>query len=118
MMVVETWIVTIIVTLTGGSSGGDLGMISVLRILRLTRLTRLTRLMRAVPELLFMLKGMLEATRSVLWTLALLVALLYVFGITMCQLSADTKFGKKYFDGVAASMYTLLLDGTFLDGTG
>merc|ERR1712050_664512 len=115
MLVTETWVVTLIIQAMGGSSGLVLDKASILRLLRLMRLTRLTRLMRAVPELLFMMKGMLEATRSVACTLALLILILYVFGITLKQLSDGTPMGKRFFGTVPDAMYTLLFNATFLD---
>jgi len=115
LMITETWIMSLVVVVATEANGIGLEKVTILRLLRLVRLTRLTRLMRAVPELLFMLKGLLEATRSVACTLSLLLAILYVFGIIMRQLSEGTNMGKTYFHSVPAAMYTLLLNGTFLD---
>jgi len=39
----------------------------------------------------------------------------YVFAIAMTQLSIGTEFRETYFQGVALSMYTLFIHGTFLD---
>jgi len=81
-MVLETWIIPIMLS---GSGGGGLSNLSILRLLRLLRLSRMARLMRSVPELVTLIKGMAAAARSVISTLALLIILLYVFGIIFKQ---------------------------------
>mmetsp|Transcript_14044 Transcript_14044/g.31804 ORF Transcript_14044/g.31804 Transcript_14044/m.31804 type:complete len:808 (-) Transcript_14044:48-2471(-) len=118
MMVSETWIMTCITLVVGPNSGGGAGNTSVLRIarlLRLTRMARMARLLRAMPELMILIKGMLAASRSVVFTLLLLLILMYVFAIAMTQLLAESDIGAKSFPTVLASMYTLWLRGTLLD---
>mmetsp|Transcript_60736 Transcript_60736/g.144652 ORF Transcript_60736/g.144652 Transcript_60736/m.144652 type:complete len:826 (-) Transcript_60736:167-2644(-) len=118
MMVSETWIMTGITLLTGAGAGGGAGNTSVLRIarlLRLTRMARMARLLRAMPELMILIKGMLAASRSVVFTLLLLLILMYVFAIAMTQLLAEAKHSKDEFRTVLQSMYTLWLHGTLLD---
>merc|ERR1719253_712035 len=61
---------------------------------------------------------MVSACRSVFFTLCLLVLLLYIFGIAFRQITAETEVGEELFSGVAPSMYTLLIQGTFLDSVG
>merc|ERR1719174_116428 len=61
-MVVETWVLVIIEAIFGGEGGGLLSKFSTLRLLRLTRLTRL---MTSLPELLTLVRGMLNAARAV-----------------------------------------------------
>lgn len=118
LMVLETWVLTLVLVVTGVETSSGLGGSSVLRLVRLFRLTRMARmarLLRAVPELMILIKGIVTATRSVFFTLCLLVSVIYVFGIAFVQLTRDTYVGQKYFDTVALSMFTLLLRGTYLD---
>lgn len=72
-------------------------------------------MMRSLPELMIMIKGMVSAAASVSYMLGLLVIVTYIFAIAMTQLSIDTQFHEIYFKGVALSMYTLFVYGTFLD---
>jgi len=62
-----------------------------------------------------MIKGMVTAAASVSYTLGLLLIFTYVFAIAMTQLSIGTEFREQYFNGVALSMYSLIIYGTFLD---
>lgn len=122
LMIVETWIVTIVVAATGDTGESPLGNLSVLRLLRLLRLTRLVRLMRAMPELMVMLRGMASAFRSVLVTCVLLLAIVYVFSVALVQiLDVEDEDGKKSplaqekFKNVPGAMYTLIVDGILPD---
>jgi len=124
MMVLETWVMTAVMVVSHGVGGAGMGDASILRtarLLRLSRMCRMARLFRAMPELLILIKGMMAAMRSVFFTLCLLVIVLYVFGIALTQLvgvSVLNADGKPYFGTVPGSMYTLLLDGTLMDGVG
>lgn len=122
LMVIETWILTVTIALMDsgrhGSGLQNTSLLRLLRIMRLSRLSRMVRLLRAFPELLFMMKGLLAAARSVACTFALLVGVLYIFGIAFTQLSDGTIFGDKYFQTVLDSMYVLLMAGTLLDNVG
>jgi hypothetical protein len=68
-----------------------------------------------MPELMILIKGMLAASRSVFFTMCLLLILLYLFAIMMRQLTEGTPVGQQYFYSVPASMYKLLIEGVFLD---
>lgn len=106
-----------IITLTVAASGGgklDLPT-SILRLFRLARLSRLVRMLKSLPELLIMIKGMVKAAATVSYTLGLLIIFTYVFAIALTQLSVGTEFRERYFKGVALSMYSLIVYGTFLD---
>lgn len=74
----------------------------------------MARLLRAMPELLILLKGLKAATRSVLFTLTLLIIIIYVFGIAFTQLCGDTTCGDD-FGGVIASMHILLVQGALMN---
>lgn len=121
MMVLETWIMTIVLLIIGGSTSSGLGNASLLRLLRLMRLSRMARmarLLRAMPELLILIKGMIAATRSVIFTLALLLIIIYIFAVLMMQLTAKTDIGDQYFPSVLGAMNILALDGILYDGAG
>merc|ERR1719422_935950 len=110
MMVLETWVVTIIMLAqsgsgsSGGSGVGDASILRMARLLRLSRMARMVRLFRAMPELLILVKGMVAATRSVFFTLCLLGILLYIFGIAFRQLLEGSPTGDIYFQSVSGSM--------------
>jgi len=78
-------------------------------------MARMVRLLRAMPELMILVKGMAVATRSVFFTLCLLLIMIYVFGIAFTQLARDTPLQELYFPSVPDSMSTLLLRGTLPD---
>jgi len=119
MMAMETWVMSVVMLCIGGSSGtGDASILRVARLLRLSRLARMARLLRALPELMIMIRGMVAATRSVFFTLCLLIIVMYVFAIAFTQLCAETPMGEKYFPTVPSSMFTLLIYGTLLDNIG
>eukprot|EP00443_Scrippsiella_acuminata_P084631 CAMPEP_0115439764 /NCGR_PEP_ID=MMETSP0271-20121206/35944_1 /TAXON_ID=71861 /ORGANISM="Scrippsiella trochoidea, Strain CCMP3099" /LENGTH=628 /DNA_ID=CAMNT_0002865465 /DNA_START=73 /DNA_END=1956 /DNA_ORIENTATION=+ len=116
MMVMETWMLTVVMLLSGAGGGGGLGNASILRMARLARLSRMARmarLLKAMPELLILIKGIAAATRSVFFTLCLLGILLYIFAIAFTQLTVGTEV--RLFESVPASMYTLLVCGTLMD---
>jgi voltage-gated sodium channel len=112
-MILETWVIPIMSVVSGGSEGPPLGNLSILRLLRLLRLTRITRLMRAMPELLTLIKGMVNATRSVFSTLVLLIIATYVMAIVFTQqLRGELD---PMFSCMGMSMLTLFVNGTLLD---
>lgn len=97
---------------------GNASILRMARLLRLSRMARMARLLRAMPELLILIKGMVAAIRSVFFTLALLMLVLYVYAIAFVQLTGGTQVGFTYFNTVPEAMHTLLLDGAFMDGLG
>jgi len=115
MMVVETWVMTLITLLSTGGSSGGLGSLSVLRLLRLLRLTRMAKLMRAIPELLILIKALMSAARSVALTMILLTIIIYVFAIIFVQLLPESEAWREKFGTVPSAMFTLLLDGILPD---
>jgi voltage-gated sodium channel len=97
---------------------------STVRLLRLARLSRLVRMLRFLPELMIMIKGIWKAVNTVSYTLGLLLVITYVFAIMLTQLTMpkydDTEIHVSYihvtyFEGVAKSMYSLIIYATFLD---
>jgi len=116
LMVVETWVMYIILLISGGSKFVfKAGSLSVLRILRITRVVRLVRLLRALPELMILIKGLAAASRSVAWTMCLLVIIIYVFAVAFRILTRNDPIGAKYFPDLKTSMITLLLPGLLPD---
>jgi len=119
LMVGETWLLPLVLVIVGqqqldhGVKG--LTILRTVRMMRLTRLGRIARLLRAVPEVLTLLKGIVEAMRSVFFTLLLQFVLLYVFGVVFKIQSEEDEMLKQIFPDVPASMWLLLLSGTFLD---
>lgn len=121
MMVLETWIFTGLVLITGlgaGGGGGNVGVLRLARLLRLSRMARMGKLLRVMPELMIMLKGMKAAMRSVFWTLLLLIVITYMFSIAFVQLSTESDIGPRFFPTVWESMHTLAIYGIFLDNVG
>lgn len=120
LMALETWFLSLIFVIADTKGGKNLGNASVLKLmklLRLSRMARMVRLLRAIPELMILIKGISVATRSVFFTLCLLLVILYIFGIAFTQLTLDTAVGSRYFKDVLSSMNTLLLYGVFLEDT-
>jgi len=121
MMAAETWMLSLIWTISGGAQEGGMSNVSMLRVFRLFRLTRMARmvrLLRAMPELMVMVKAMTVALRSVFFALCLLVALIYIFAIGFTQMLEGTDVGEESFKTVPMSMNTLLLEGTLPDQAG
>jgi len=115
-MVLETWVLSAILLLSWGDLASNANVSSILilrmvRLLRLSRMARIARLCRKLPELVILVKGMIESTRSVATTLALLAICLYIFGIAFTQLCKNTTVGSERFPTVSQSMYRLLLYG-------
>eukprot|EP00928_Gymnodinium_smaydae_P087036 TRINITY_DN71395_c0_g1_i1.p1 TRINITY_DN71395_c0_g1~~TRINITY_DN71395_c0_g1_i1.p1 ORF type:complete len:618 (+),score=93.08 TRINITY_DN71395_c0_g1_i1:100-1953(+) len=118
MMVFETWIMTFFMLISGTGGGGALGNAAILRLLRLLRLSRLARMLRSMPELMILIKGMISAGRSLVFTMCLLLILIYIFAIMMRQITDGSGVGELYFNSIPESMYSLLLYGTFMDNFG
>eukprot|EP00913_Durusdinium_trenchii_P021066 g19797.t1 len=117
-MVVETWLLPILILTSSSDDLGntiDVSMLRMLRLVKLTRLSRITRLLRAVPELAIIVKAIGLSARSVTVFFALWLVLIYVFAITLRQLTSGTDFGQSYFSSVPDAMDTLLLDGILAD---
>mmetsp|Transcript_52599 Transcript_52599/g.118441 ORF Transcript_52599/g.118441 Transcript_52599/m.118441 type:complete len:632 (-) Transcript_52599:18-1913(-) len=120
LMVMETWVMTIIVlalSSTGDGAAG-LGQLSIFRIARLGkifRMARMARILRSMPELVILVKGIGVAARSVCFTLFLLMMIIYVFAVGFRQVTDGTEIGAIYFSSVPTAMNSLLLHGTLPD---
>lgn len=127
-MVIETWILVIVEAIIGGEGGGFLSKFSALRLLRLTRLTRL---FKSLPELLTLIKGMINAARAVATVLCFMVLIMYVFSILFTVSIGDSKApelkidpywdtgadptGVDLFGSIGDSMMTLFTRGVLGD---
>ena len=60
LMIVETWITPLVLSMLQISSEGmgDATILRLVRLLRLARMTRVAKLLRAFPEVLIMIKGL------------------------------------------------------------
>mmetsp|Transcript_132339 Transcript_132339/g.423440 ORF Transcript_132339/g.423440 Transcript_132339/m.423440 type:complete len:609 (-) Transcript_132339:122-1948(-) len=109
LMVLESWIVPIIaaISIDDGKTPST-AIFSSMRLLRLLRLTRMARLMSFFPELMTLVKGMINATQAVGFILLFLCIVTYVFAIAFTvQLgSPDTVFGPEGSDLTAAEMFS------------
>eukprot|EP00930_Biecheleria_cincta_P035136 TRINITY_DN24199_c0_g1_i1.p1 TRINITY_DN24199_c0_g1~~TRINITY_DN24199_c0_g1_i1.p1 ORF type:complete len:743 (+),score=157.77 TRINITY_DN24199_c0_g1_i1:63-2231(+) len=120
LMIFETWLMYAVMKASAG--GGqttaifDTTVLRIFRLFRLTRVARIARLLRLVPEVAILLKGIGVASRSVFFTVCLLVCVVYVFAIVLTQLSKDTQLGESYFPTLSDSMFQLLFVGCFNDG--
>lgn len=120
LMIFETWLMFGIMKASAG--GGqvtqifDTTVLRMFRLFRLTRVARIARLLRLVPEVAILLKGIGVASRSVFFTVCLLVCVVYVYAIVMTQLTKDTALGGMYFPSLLDGMFQLLFVGCFNDG--
>jgi len=116
LMVVETWVITLIMLAAGAGSAsstsiGDASIIRMVRLVKLIRLSRMARLLRAIPELVVLLKAVGAAARSILVFFLLWLFVIYVFAVIFRQITDDEDIGHAYFGTVPNAMNTLLLDG-------
>ncbi|CAJ1418353.1 unnamed protein product [Effrenium voratum] len=120
LMIMEVWVVYIVVMVGGAGVGvfQNATILRILRVLRLLRTARMAKLLRTMPELMLLIKGMVVATRSVFFTLALLGIIIYVFAIIFMQLARDTPLEVEYFGRFGESMLTLLLEAVLPDLSG
>eukprot|EP00933_Yihiella_yeosuensis_P018952 TRINITY_DN15428_c0_g2_i1.p1 TRINITY_DN15428_c0_g2~~TRINITY_DN15428_c0_g2_i1.p1 ORF type:complete len:738 (+),score=143.35 TRINITY_DN15428_c0_g2_i1:139-2352(+) len=121
LMVGETWVMPILLLALGMDNAQrpgvrELGVLRLARIVRLTRLGRILKLLRAMPEMLTLLKGIAAAMRSVIFTLMLLMVVVYAFAVFFKTSSENSEDLKELFPTVPKTMWVLLLRGTFLDG--
>jgi len=100
---------------------GNSSVLKLIRLVRLTRMARMARLLRAMPELLILIKGIGVASRSVAFTLLLLIVIMYFYAIVLRQLvgqlmsSDGPDLIEIYFPSVPDAMMSLLLDGVLPD---
>jgi voltage-gated sodium channel len=114
MMIMETWLVTLVMTMFGSKMDSNPiiangPILRLMRLMKLTRMTRIIRLLRFMPELMVLLRGVVQASRSVLCTCILLLMMTYVSAIALVQLSSDEADHFDYFQDVLTTMVQVLL---------
>lgn len=67
------------------TQGSSFSFLRIMRILRLARIFRIVRLLRFVQELRTMVSSIASSMKSLVWTLVLIIFLMYVSGICVCQ---------------------------------
>lgn len=122
IMVFETWMLGPALALGASGSGPPLPS-APLRLLRLFRLSRMARLLRNLPELITMVKGMWLASRAVCSSLLMVVLSMYTFAIIINmgmkqEDEINNRLKPRDFSTIPRTMWTLLMDGTFLDSPG
>jgi voltage-gated sodium channel len=117
LMVTETWIFTLVISLTtGDGTGPETGPVGGIgRMLRLLRLARISKVMEFFPELISMVRGMVAGIRAVNSALMILGLIVYVFAIIMNGLLGTEPEVLEYFGTVREAMVTLLVNGVLLD---
>mmetsp|Transcript_37206 Transcript_37206/g.71530 ORF Transcript_37206/g.71530 Transcript_37206/m.71530 type:complete len:670 (-) Transcript_37206:184-2193(-) len=114
-LVTETWVMSAIVLLMGeGTTIGKISILRMARLLRLSRMARMVRLFRAMPELLILIKGLAASLRSVVFTLIMLLSIVYVFAIAFKQL-CDGAECETEFSSVLETIHRLWLHGALMD---
>lgn len=98
--VVETWILTFT---SGCSHSGSVKVLLTLRILRILRVIRFFKLVKSFEQLRLIISGVVNAMKTVLWVIVLLILLLY-----MCAIFTTTQIGTSpYFSTIPESMVSL-----------
>eukprot|EP00929_Paragymnodinium_shiwhaense_P114727 TRINITY_DN8321_c0_g1_i1.p1 TRINITY_DN8321_c0_g1~~TRINITY_DN8321_c0_g1_i1.p1 ORF type:complete len:735 (-),score=140.03 TRINITY_DN8321_c0_g1_i1:226-2430(-) len=115
LIVLETWVMRIINTIILNQVSAENSLLRMLQVVRLTRMARLVRLLRWMPELVVLLKGIMLASRSVFFTLLLLLMIVYVFALTMKEFTSGTPLGEDLFASVPDAMVSLLMGGVLPD---
>eukprot|EP00931_Biecheleriopsis_adriatica_P026543 TRINITY_DN16149_c0_g1_i1.p1 TRINITY_DN16149_c0_g1~~TRINITY_DN16149_c0_g1_i1.p1 ORF type:complete len:680 (+),score=86.56 TRINITY_DN16149_c0_g1_i1:52-2091(+) len=110
MMVFDVWILSPILTITSSQSSlvDKTSVLRVGRILRVMRTARMARVVGSIPELVVLVKGIGVASRSVLFTLLLLMIITYIFAIAFIMLSRGSQLEEVYFKDTLSSMWILV----------
>jgi len=115
MMVIDSWLLTLIIVVTGNSGLGGISIVSALRVLRVLRIVRMLKICRFMPELETMITSMLAGIRAVLIAGSILLAMTYGFAIALRSQSTSTAWGHEHFPSVPFSIYTLLVESMLPD---
>ncbi|CAK0814879.1 unnamed protein product, partial [Prorocentrum cordatum] len=95
----------------------DWGGFGALRMLRLAKVIRICRVFGASSDAGPFFKGLLSGLRSAAFIWAILLAMLFVFGVLL-RLNADENVALEYFPSVPVAMVTLVSRGIFADNIG
>jgi hypothetical protein len=116
VLVLTSVVDTVFLTWLPKSEGqGAVRVMVVLRIFRLFRLCRILRLLRAFKELWLLVKGLMEAMKTLVWTALLLFIILYMASIFIVQIVGENSEAwgddqeqiEEWFGGMPESMFTL-----------
>jgi voltage-gated sodium channel len=113
-MVIDTWIMPYCLP-TGSEILGSASLMKMIRLLRLARVLRLAKTFYAMPELMVLLQGMAIATRGAMYSLCLLLGVVYVFALVLRQLTKGFDIEGRRFSTIPHSMSTLLVSATMPD---
>eukprot|EP00435_Cladocopium_sp_Y103_P037488 s1576_g9.t3 len=102
LQISEEVVTAVAYTGADGSRSVNLSFMRILRVLRLVRIVRLVRVLRLIRELRTLVASIASTMTSLLWTVVLLLLLIFVVGICFTQVIAD----------VAAESPQLLQEGT------
>lgn len=92
-----------------------LNSVALIRIIRLIRTARVFRLVRLLKELWLLIRSMVIAARTLLWTVCLLTVFIYIVSILMTDAYKDEAWAEHEWSTVGASMWNLLHLLTFDD---
>lgn len=89
------WLIAMTSSSTVDGNVSDLGSMRILRVLRLIRIARLMRVFHLVSELRAILISIFGSVRYLLWTLTLLLMVMYMIGVYLTQLVTDHFVGDR-----------------------
>jgi len=112
-VILEVWVMYILTWI--GLEFATPGVLNLLRLCRMARTARLMRLMRKFPELIMLLRGIVIAVRSVMFTFILLTIMTYMFSIAMKVVTANTEVEALYFVTVLQGMRNLAVQAIVPD---
>lgn len=96
-----------------GYDNSVLRTFTILRVLRLARVARAVRLIPGFRELWILINGLTTSVRPMIWTIVMLVMILYLFGVVGTELIGhnpvfrDNEHVQDYFGNTIKSMLTL-----------
>merc|ERR1719361_2615195 len=99
MQLAEECIALFASTTKEGASQVSLSFVRILRGLRLVRIVRIVRIMHLLRELRSMVGSVICTFRSLLWTMVMLLLIVYIAGVYLTQQVAT--YGHNNPDGVA-----------------
>lgn len=114
LIVLEVWLLPLVFLDKTRNGDSTLGVMRTARLMRLTSLIRLLKF----EGFITIIKGLWFAMSSVMWTMLLLVGLVYAFGVVFTALAKGNDKLKPWFGNIGLAMWTLLINGTFLDDVG
>jgi len=108
VLVLSTFVEEIINIVEANRPEIDVSVLRMLRMVRLLRVARIVRVVRFFNDLRVMVNGIKASSRALLWAVALLLLVTYVFGVTFMQLSAAYLTGTSGKDSMLITYYGTL----------